>query len=270
MRLLPSQRRGISPLFLLLLVSSATVGALEERAPPGTVDLRASDKGSVGSISDTTGGAPAARPDSGTKDAPVDGLDGKPHAGPFVDNNDLAKKPSLQVEELSAAAGSNAKDKPFKDTFDTPIDHDSVMLKDKGSGAVKGPTGTEGGVSQKDKDRLDGKVPLEKTPEQPKEASLPVGGKTNTIIDKEKDGERKKGAAGLEASVLTEASIASNCLTETSRSPQHTSRYTSSISFWRKLAWQVIGLVGNPRRYNLPPPTLVLVVFYHDSLFRDW
>jgi hypothetical protein len=191
MRLLPARRRGISPVLVLLLASSVTTSAalFDERSKPGSVEHLASDKLSKGPLLDL--GAPVQKSDTGTKDAPVDGLDGKPHAGPFVVDNDILKKPGQHVEDVgSIGAGTK------KSTFDTPIDDDGVMLKDKGLGTPKGPTGIEGGVSQKDKDRKEGKAPSEKTPEQPKEASMPAGGKSSVTASM--DEERKKGAAGLE------------------------------------------------------------------------
>jgi hypothetical protein len=189
MRLIRSRRGGISPLVLFLALSSASV-ILDERAKPNSVQH----------LLDTAGNAaPAAKRESGTKDAPVDGLDGKPHAGPFVDSPDPNKKPTQHIEDLGSSGGAGSKG-TFKDTFDTPID-DGVMSKDKGSVSIIGPTGTEGGVSQKDKDRKEGKTPSEKKPEQPKEALLPAGGKSTLNSDREKDGEKKKGAAGLEVCI---------------------------------------------------------------------
>jgi Ca2+/H+ antiporter, TMEM165/GDT1 family len=205
MRLTRSRRGGISPLLLFLAFSSASI-ILDERAKPDSVQHLIDKVGKAYGLDAISNTAPASKRESGTKDAPVDGLDGKPHAGPFVDSLDSSKKPTQHIEDLGSSGSAGSKG-TFKDTFDTPID-DGVMSKDKGSGPIKGPTGTEGGVSQKDKDRKEGKAPTEKKPEQPKEASQPAGGKSSTLsVDREKDGEKKKGAAGLEVRLLTPANL---------------------------------------------------------------
>lgn len=94
----------------------------------------------------------------GTNDAPVDGLDGKPHQGPFVDplppkragstQQPAAKNPKLEVE-------------------------DGVMNDPNRTPPKEGTTGTEGGVSEKDRDRLAHEVKSgfkqTKVPDAPKE-----------------------------------------------------------------------------------------------------
>ncbi|KAL2198752.1 hypothetical protein P885DRAFT_76355 [Corynascus similis CBS 632.67] len=92
-------------------------------------------------------GAPAGRR-YGTKDAPVDGNDGKPHAGPFVE---------LDTESGSAEDLPALKDRPtdplIVDGKRIPESHDGVMDDKSRSGPRNGPTGTEGGVSEKEKER---------------------------------------------------------------------------------------------------------------------
>lgn len=73
----------------------------------------------------------------GTKDAPVDGADGKPHAGPFVDFSDSSK----------ASKGSKKQSKPN----DKVEPEDGVMNDPHRKPPKKGTTGTEGGVSEKSK-----------------------------------------------------------------------------------------------------------------------
>jgi len=127
-------RNRKSPLLLLLLPSLAVAAALADKQA-GSEAIAASDSAS------------SARR-YGTKDAPVDGTDGKPHAGPFV--------------ELDKTAGSNKdlpalKDRPSDplvvDGKRIPDSHDGVMDDKNRQGPKKGTTGTEGGVSEKDKDR---------------------------------------------------------------------------------------------------------------------
>jgi hypothetical protein len=203
-------RRTRSPLLLLLLPSLAVSLAVDSKAKPGSV-AQLADGDAATAI------APA-RPVVGTKDAPVDGLDGKPHAGPFVEKSGK-KKPPATVEDLGATSGSlsdNVKAKGDKKKFDegwaVPEREDSVMDDRGNDGPRKGKTGTEGGVSEKDRLKLQegkGKSSELKKPEQPKEAPpLPASvgektakGKTEKSGKKEVDSEEKpkqKGAAGLE------------------------------------------------------------------------
>ncbi|KAM3421036.1 hypothetical protein BST61_g1455 [Cercospora zeina] len=105
----------------------------------------------------------------GTEDAPVDGLDGKPHAGPFVDRpaedgskkGDTAVGPKAKPTSLSNFAGQ-----------DIPEKNDGVMNDDTRTPPKKGTTGTEGGISEKTKDRKEKVgVPAEqKTPQMPQKA----------------------------------------------------------------------------------------------------
>ncbi|KAG7291577.1 hypothetical protein NEMBOFW57_001596 [Staphylotrichum longicolle] len=126
-------RNRKSPLLLLLLPSLAIAAALADK------------QSDTEAIANSDSASSTRR--YGTKDAPVDGTDGKPHAGPFV--------------ELDKTAGS-AKDLPaLKDRPSDPLvvdgkripdSHDGVM-DDKNRQGPKGPTGTEGGVSEKEKDK---------------------------------------------------------------------------------------------------------------------
>lgn len=121
---------------------------------------------------DTIGGSTKAKYDIGTKDAPVDGKDGKPHEGPFVDTKatviSSSKKEMPILEDIiSDKLSSKGKD---------VADPDSVMDDPLHKPPKKGTTGTEGGVTEKDKARkaeeskTGGK--LEKVPETPKEVPL--------------------------------------------------------------------------------------------------
>ena len=73
----------------------------------------------------------------GTKDAPVDGADGKPHAGPFVESSESSKGAQ------SSRKKSNSQDKPEPE--------DGVMNDPTRQPPKKGTTGTEGGVTEKSK-----------------------------------------------------------------------------------------------------------------------
>jgi len=109
----------------------------------------------------------------GTKDAPVDGLDGKPHAGPYVDDTPKAheKAPNV-VEDLGSPKKPKAS--PGSVLVDKVLDGDKSVMQDPSRKLATGKTGTEGGVSAKDKERLahEDKTgsKMKQVPESPKEA----------------------------------------------------------------------------------------------------
>ena len=117
------------------------------------------------------------RPYRGTEDAPVDGLDGKPHAGPFVDTTPEQSKARKGDAEASATAKSvpTSLDK-FKASSDDkwklediPERNDGVMNDENRVAPKKGTTGTEGGISEKEKERK-AKGSTENKPQEPKAA----------------------------------------------------------------------------------------------------
>lgn len=95
----------------------------------------------------------------GTKDAPVDGKDGRPHQGPFVETSaerDRKKaKESGDDEPASTAkkppATEKLKEASYKDDWkmDLPETNDGVMDDPNRSGPKEGTRGTEGGISEK-------------------------------------------------------------------------------------------------------------------------
>lgn len=111
----------------------------------------------------------------GTEDAPVDGLDGKPHAGPFVD---------ITPEQTASVTGTARKALPtllekFADPSadnegwklkDIPEKNDGVMNDETREKPKKGTTGTEGGVSEKDKAKQAKGGQVENKPQSPVEA----------------------------------------------------------------------------------------------------
>lgn len=172
---------------LLLLLPSLTLAT-------AAVDKQL-DRDSVA----VTDGASAARR-YGTKDAPVDGNDGKPHAGPFVDRGSNPDS----TRDLPAL-----KDRPddplIVDGKRIPESHDGVMDDKNRPGPRKGTTGTEGGVSEKEKDRkLREKQTGEKvenTPPTPKEAPpLPDSDqeRTQAADEARPDDKTSTDASGLE------------------------------------------------------------------------
>jgi hypothetical protein len=180
---------------------------------------------------------PTATPTSGikaTKDAPVDGLDGKPHAGPYIDDAPPAdKKLPATVEDLRPEAAKpkpKPKPKPAKELTKEEWaalggpENDGVM-DDPNRSAPKGNTGTEGGVSAKDKDR---KVQEDKTgekaeqvPTPPKEAPPHPHGEQERLAGDNQDTEtltKKLGAQGLEV-ILSVSSVSSET-DKRNRNPQ--------------------------------------------------
>ncbi len=90
---------------------------------------------------------------AGTKDAPVDGKDGRPHEGPFVEIENLRQSAAKADKDPLPPL----KDRPFDPTVidgkRIPETNDGVM-DDKNRPEPKvGTTGTAGGVSEKDKAR---------------------------------------------------------------------------------------------------------------------
>ncbi|RDA89387.1 hypothetical protein CP532_6161 [Ophiocordyceps camponoti-leonardi (nom. inval.)] len=80
-------------------------------------------------------------------DVPVDGKDGKPHLGPFVE-----KKTDSNYHDLPPLQG-RPRDVTVVDGEKIPESNDGVMSDKNRERPQKGTTGTEGGVSQKDRDR---------------------------------------------------------------------------------------------------------------------
>lgn len=109
----------------------------------------------------------------GTKDAPVDGKDGRPHLGPFVETG--AERDRKKAKENSGDADIKKpipEGVPTGDGAKIPETNDGVMDDPHRTGPKEGTRGTEGGISEKNKDRkatqLDGTKP-EKKPDPPKE-----------------------------------------------------------------------------------------------------
>lgn len=186
--------RRPSPLLLLLLASVTVTladlradaeGALTKEeifqlnkakgAPAGRGKVAQNPQAAV--VDATATATPSSRPYRGTEDAPVDGLDGKPHAGPFVDTT---PEESRRPQQGDAEATPVAKAKPkslekfaqgasSEDGWtlaDIPEKNDGVMNDEGRQVPKKGTTGTEGGVSERTK----AKDNLEKKPQEPKSA----------------------------------------------------------------------------------------------------
>ena len=156
------------PLFLLLLLSILLPSLAKssllhlEGGNRGLLAIR--DSGSLKPNPEQPAGSAQLNP-VGTKDAPIDGKDGKPHAGPFVETaaERDRKKAKVSTDEEPAVNPSTG---PAKEQADLRQSNDGVMDDPNRIGPKAGTRGTEGGVSEKSKEQ---KIGEEKRPDPPKE-----------------------------------------------------------------------------------------------------
>ena len=126
--------------------------------------------------------SPGAKPPTvdgiGTKDAPVDGKDGRPHLGPFVETSaerdrKKAKESGDDTKVEKAKPSTLPGGASSEDGWKMPETNDGVMDDPNRTGPKEGTRGTEGGISEKSKDRKEGILDGEKSekkPDPPKEA----------------------------------------------------------------------------------------------------
>lgn len=110
----------------------------------------------------------------GSLDVPVDGKDGRPHAGPWVETSaERDRKSSKGSDDMDGVAGKFDTAIPssghlsIEDGNVIPISNDGVMDDPRRTSPKEGTRGTEGGVSEKGKETL---YRAEKVPGIPKEA----------------------------------------------------------------------------------------------------
>jgi hypothetical protein len=134
----------------------------------------------------------------GTKDAPVDGKDGRPKVGPFVSTEKDREKQKAESGESELVTGLS-KDKSIDtitvDGKPIPEVNDGVMNDPTREKPKEGTTGTEGGVSEKNKQQKaqEGQTgeKVEKKPDSPKEAPPLPHSEQEKIDQKEKDEAKK-------------------------------------------------------------------------------
>ena len=177
---------SVSLLFLLIISSTVGSGAsigvgeniieeLKERGSPAAVSISSSTTSSLPLATSTP------KP-VGTKDAPVDGKDGRPHKGPFVETEAQRDRQKAKDSGTEEALQPGVKPKPkepssnqnLADNFEDPLpeSNDGVMDDPNRVGPKDGTRGTEGGISEKSrgkKENLETQL-SEKLPDQPKEA----------------------------------------------------------------------------------------------------
>ncbi|CAM1501632.1 Fc.00g036160.m01.CDS01 [Cosmosporella sp. VM-42] len=135
-----------SPLFLLLLPTLASALAAH------TIDISPEDTAAavVASPDAAESAAPASLKRTGvpTKNAPVDGKDGKPHLGPFVETDGVVGSGSENEKELPILKG-RPDDPTVVDGKKIPESNDGVMFDKNRERPQEGTTGLEGGVTEK-------------------------------------------------------------------------------------------------------------------------
>ncbi|KAI0476068.1 hypothetical protein GGR56DRAFT_641024 [Xylariaceae sp. FL0804] len=192
-------RERHAPLVLLLLSTLALASPVDSTVAKDAqvaASDRISSQSSLGSSLTST----KSKTDVGTKNAPVDGLDGLPHDGPFVSTDKGRKKG--EVDDASDAIDlPPLKNRPTDtitiDGKKIPDSNDGVMDDPNRQPPKQGTTGTEGGVSQKDKARKakEGETgaKTENVPETPKEKPpMPNSEHEKMLAEKETKKEKSK------------------------------------------------------------------------------
>ncbi|KAJ6114874.1 hypothetical protein N7486_000652 [Penicillium sp. IBT 16267x] len=126
----------------------------------------------------------------GSPDVPVDGKDGRPHAGPWVETSaDRDRKSSKGSDDVDLVSTNYDSKIPSSDHLSTeegkmiPHSNGGVMDDPHRAGPQEGTRGTEGGVSEKGKENL---YNAAKVPDSPKEAlPLPPSEKQKLPSDSE-------------------------------------------------------------------------------------
>jgi hypothetical protein len=165
-------RRRPAPLFLLLLpLLLPTLSARSIKAPTSGSSLVKREAAPANAPVEAAVVPGKANP-VGTKDAPVDGKDGLPHQGPFVETSAERDRKKTKESDDQELAVTPFRESDVEHAVDpgTPISNDGVMDDPNRLGPKEGTRGTEGGVSEKSKDSKSG----DKVPDPPKkEPPLP-------------------------------------------------------------------------------------------------
>ncbi|PYI02528.1 UPF0016-domain-containing protein [Aspergillus sclerotiicarbonarius CBS 121057] len=158
-----------SPLLLLLLPALSTALTDSSSANNSVKDSLLAEREALTPNAVELDAVTAPKAAKGTLDAPIDGKDGRPHAGPWVETSaerDRKKTGSTTSSEEKAKGDSKATEKLGPDGNPIPYSNDGVMDDPHRTGPKEGTRGTEGGVSEK----LREPYSSEKTPGSPKEA----------------------------------------------------------------------------------------------------
>lgn len=178
-------RRLLSLVFLLLTVT-VLASALQPGTPSDSQEPRLLPRDPPVDRDSSSSQRPN-KQDIGTKDAPVDGADGKPHKGPFVEYEQSRKKSSAFIDT----------EKPIRQDRSRKLAEDGVMNDRNRDSPKKGTTGTERGVSEKSREREEHESQTgrrkEQKPESPKDALVTSHG--DTAEPKAEEGSKKDRAS---------------------------------------------------------------------------
>lgn len=128
----------------------------------------------------------AANVAKGAPDVPVDGKDGRPHAGPWVETNADRDRKIIKGSTESDSSANHDSQIPSSQHLSTeerkviPHSNSGVMDDPYRTGPKEGTRGTEGGVSEKGKE---GQFTSEKVPGGPKEAPPLPHSETKKLSD---------------------------------------------------------------------------------------
>ncbi|GAB1205871.1 hypothetical protein APSETT445_004550 [Aspergillus pseudonomiae] len=188
-------QRLSSPFLLFLLPAIAT--ALTDLAPNPASALNPTvaerDATVPNAVVDELA-APKVSP-KGTLDAPVDGKDGRPHAGPWVETNAERDRKKTGTAKTEEQADTKSTEHLGPDGKPIPYSNDGVMDDPHRTGPKEGTRGTEGGVSEKQKGSTN---PGEKVPDSPKEAPpLPHSEQQKAPASEEKEGKTSDSKMGV-------------------------------------------------------------------------
>ncbi|KAL4892893.1 hypothetical protein BDV59DRAFT_178886 [Aspergillus ambiguus] len=196
----------ISPFVLFFLPAISTVVA--DTAPnvaSADAALLERDVPNSNMVADIDGLTTPKGSSKGALDAPVDGRDGRPHAGPWVETNaDRDRKKTGTTKPVDEKSGASSSEHLGPDGNPIPYSNDGVMDDPHRSGPKEGTRGTEGGVSEKLRGPSSSE---EKTPDSPKEApplphseqqKLPTSSEDTSKESKDasKDSKDSKSASG--------------------------------------------------------------------------
>ncbi|GAD92323.1 UPF0016 domain protein, putative [Paecilomyces variotii No. 5] len=166
----------ISPSLALLLLQiiPATIAEAvpdNDLSTTAVLDRREASSADVALSAPEILASPKAAP-RGTLDAPIDGKDGLPHQGPWVETSaDRDRKKAKEADPKDPFTTSGEKvaaaEKLASDGKAIPHSNDGVMDDPHRLGPKEGTRGTEGGVSEKSKSS---KLASDKVPGAPKEA----------------------------------------------------------------------------------------------------
>ncbi|KAL5334091.1 hypothetical protein BJX70DRAFT_379216 [Aspergillus crustosus] len=144
----------------------------------------------------------ASNPPKGTQDAPVDGKDGRPHTGPWVETNaerDRKKSGTVTLSGDQARSDTTASEHLDTNGAPMPYSNDGVMDDRNRPAPIEGTRGTEGGVSGKLKGST---YSGDKAPDSPREAPpLPHSEEQRLSVMEEDNSSKDTKAPGTDSTL---------------------------------------------------------------------